>query len=357
MVGIGRLRADNLYWYYQSSNRGRRGVTSGLSAHRPACTWVEAEVAVEEVQRTRILEAMAEMAADMGVGAVTVSHVVAHAGVSRRTFYELFPDREACLLAAFNLGVERAWARIGPVYHAEPRWRDGIRVGLAAFLAFLEDEPSLGQLCVVHSLGGGAQVLNRRAEVLGKLAEAVDRGRAEGVAGRAQPPALIAEGVVGAVMSVIYSQLQGEDEEQPLTDLFGVLMNLILLPYLGPSTARRELTRPVPRIQTGTESLLPGALGNGAGGVGGDPHIRLTYRTARVLTAIAESPGASNREVAARAGVVDQGQISKLLGRLLRLGLIVNTGESSARGAPNAWRLTELGERVERRAAARSEGD
>jgi AcrR family transcriptional regulator len=312
---------------------------------------------VEEVQRTRILEAMAEMAVDLGAGAVTVSHVVAHAGVSRRTFYELFSDREACLLAAFDLGVERARARIEPVYDVAPRWRDGIRAGLAAFLGFLEDEPALGRLCVVHSLGGGAEVLSRRAEVLGKLAEVVDRGRAEGAAGRAQPPALIAEGVVGAVMSVIYTQLQGEDEEQPLTDLFGVLMNLILLPYLGPSAARRELTRPVPKVQTGVESLRSGASGYGAVGAGGDPHIRLTYRTARVLTAIAESPGASNREVAAHAGVVDQGQISKLLGRLLRLGLIANTGESTARGAPNAWRLTELGERVERRAAARSEDD
>jgi AcrR family transcriptional regulator len=315
---------------------------------------VEAEVAVEEGQRTRILEAMAEMAVDLGAGAVTVSHVVAHAGVSRRTFYELFADREACLLAAFDLGVERARARIEPVYNAEPRWRDGIRVGLAAFLSFLEDEPALGCLCVVHSLGGGADVLNRRAEVLGKLAEVVDRGRTEGAAGRAQPPALIAEGVVGAVMSVIYTQLQGGDDERPLTDLFGVLMNLILLPYLGPSAARRELTRPVPKVQAGIESLRSGAPGNGGGG---DARVRLTYRTARVLTAIAESPGASNREVAARAGVADQGQISKLLGRLLRLGLIANTGESSSRGAPNAWRLTELGERVEQRAAARSEDD
>jgi AcrR family transcriptional regulator len=314
---------------------------------------------VEEVQRTRILEAMAEMAVELGAGAVTVSHVVARAGVSRRTFYELFGDREACLLAAFDLGVARARARIEPAYGAEARWRDGIRVGLAAFLSFLEDEPALGRLCVVHSLGGGAQVLSRRAEVLGKLAQVVDRGRTEGTAGKEQPPpALIAEGVVGAVLSVIYGHLQGQDDgsggkEQPLIGLFGVLMNLILLPYLGPSAARRELTRPVPKVQTGTESGR--AAGREAGGE--ELQIRLTYRTARVLTAIAEYPGASNREVATHADIVDQGQISKLLGRLLRLGLIANTGDSTSRGAPNAWRLTELGERVEGRAAARSESD
>ena len=310
---------------------------------------------MEEVQRTRILEAMAEMTVEWGAGAVTVSHVVARAGVSRRTFYELFGDREACLLAAFDLGVERARARIEPAYRAEPRWRDGIRVGLAAFLTFLEDEPALGRLCVVHSLGGGADVLSRRAELLGRLSKVVDLGRTEGAAGSVQPSAVIAEGVVGAVLSVIYTRLQGAETgregAQPLIELFGVLMNLILLPYLGPGAARRELTRPVPKVQTGTDVGLVGE------GQDEDPQIRLTYRTARVLTAIAEYPGASNREVATRAGIADQGQVSKLLGRLLRLGLIANTGERTSRGAPNAWRLTELGERVERRAAARSEHD
>ncbi len=107
----------------------------------------------------------------------------------------------------------------------------------------------------------------------------------------------------------------------------------------------------MPKVQAGPDVGLAGE------GQDEDPQIRLTYRTARVLTAIAEYPGASNREVATRAGIVDQGQVSKLLGRLLRLGLIANTGDDTSRGAPNAWRLTELGERVERRAAARSEHD
>jgi DNA-binding MarR family transcriptional regulator len=77
--------------------------------------------------------------------------------------------------------------------------------------------------------------------------------------------------------------------------------------------------------------------------------MRLTYRTKRVLGALAECPGASNREAADRAGIVDQGQISRLLGRLERLGLIANeAGERDARGTVNAWVLTARGERVER---------
>ncbi len=83
--------------------------------------------------------------------------------------------------------------------------------------------------------------------------------------------------------------------------------------------------------------------------------MRLTYRTVRVLVAIATVPGASNREVSDAAGVADQGQISKLLVRLERLGLIENVGEGHARGEPNAWQLTAKGQDVERTISRQAE--
>lgn len=72
----------------------------------------------------------------------------------------------------------------------------------------------------------------------------------------------------------------------------------------------------------------------------------MTYRTMRVLSAIASQPGLSNIEAARQAGVSDQGQISKLLNRLARLGLVENTGEGQPFGAPNAWHLTPEGKHL-----------
>jgi DNA-binding MarR family transcriptional regulator len=76
--------------------------------------------------------------------------------------------------------------------------------------------------------------------------------------------------------------------------------------------------------------------------------MRLTYRTARVLEVTAQNPGASNRVVGEHAGIYDQGQVSKLLARLQRLGLLENTGAGHAKGERNEWRLTSLGESVAR---------
>lgn len=298
---------------------------------------------MEEVQRTRILEAMAEAMAERGAAGATVAvaDVIARAGVSSGAFHEAFPDREACLLAAFELAVRRAQKPIVAAYDAEPRWLDAIKAGLVALLGFLEDEPALGRLLVVYSISGGERVLRRRAKILGVLAAVVDRGRESRPADRQQPPEVIAEGVVGAVLAVLQNRLLAQ-EPAGVMDLFGPLASIIVLPYLGAAVARRELVRPAPRIRSGT-GIEPLGAGRSLEHGGG---VRLTYRTARVLKAISDYPGASNREVADRAGIVDQGQISKLLSRLEERGLIVKTGEGRTRGAPNSWRLSEFGEQV-----------
>jgi AcrR family transcriptional regulator len=291
---------------------------------------------VEESERTRVLRAMAEVVAERDAQSVTVKDVMARAGLARAKFKEHFETLEDCFLAAFELGVRRGRSVMASAYSGQPTWTDGVRAALAALLELLEEEPALARLWIVYSLGGGPRVLRRRAAVSAVLCEFVDRGRGEGLA-QPEPPELTAEGVVGAVLAILQARLLASDPE-PLRDLQGQLMSLIMLPYMGAAAARRELKRLQPRIagpQPGGRSAVEG--------IG----MRLTHRTACVLSAIAEHPGASNREVANLAGVVDQGQISKLLSRLENIGLIVNVGQGGFRGAPNAWTLTPRGEQVE----------
>lgn len=293
---------------------------------------------MEESGRTRILRALAEVVSEHDTHSVTVKDVTARAGVSRAKFTEQFADLEECFLAAFELGVRRGRTAMAAAYTGQPTWADGVRAALAALLDLLEAEPALARLWIVYSLGGGPRVLRRRAAVSAVLCEFVDRGRLEGLVS-SEPPALTAEGVVGAVLAIIQARLLASDPE-PLRDLQGQLMSLILLPYVGSAVAKRELKRSPPR----SSERSPGGR-SAVEGIG----MRLTYRTACVLGAIAEHPGASNREVANLAGIVDQGQISKLLSRLERLGLIANVGQGGFRGAPNAWTLTPRGEQVEHR--------
>jgi AcrR family transcriptional regulator len=288
---------------------------------------------VSEVQRARMLMAARQVVAQEGYARMSVERVVARAGVSRKTFYDLFENREDCFIAAFDDAVAHAARGVTEAYASHTGWRERMRAALAALLGVLEEEPELLKVCVVEALGAGPKVLEHRTRVLQALIAAVDEGR---TAARKDPPPLAAEGVVGAVLAVIHARALAS---QPLGDLLGPLMGMIVLPYLGAAAASRELTRPAPRRPKRPAPSTGDAL------AGLD--MRLTYRTLRVLSVLAAQPGASNRQVAEQAGVADQGQVSKLLMRLSNLGLIDNDGDGHVKGAPNAWRLTPRGQEVE----------
>jgi hypothetical protein len=71
--------------------------------------------------------------------------------------------------------------------------------------------------------------------------------------------------------------------------------------------------------------------------------VRLTVRTLRVLQRLAIEPGVPSSALAAQCGNVDAGQMSKLLGRLQRHGLITNDRDPGQRWGVNAWSLTPFG--------------
>jgi AcrR family transcriptional regulator len=291
---------------------------------------------VGEIQRARLIGALTELVAERRAGGVSVARIVARSGVSRRTFYEHFTDRESCFLEAFERGIARAAENVIPAYRMGGRWRERIRASLAGFLEFVDTEPQTAYLCVVGALGSGDRALERRARVVETLVEAVHEGRFEVRAGR-RTDRLLAEGLVGAVLAVIHTRLQEPETGKPFTDLLNPMMSMIVMPYLGAAAAARELQHPAPE----TPARKPPTV---------DPlrelDMRLTYRTIRVMLAIASNPAASNREVGYAAGIADQGQISKLLARLQGLGLIQNNGGDHSKGEPNAWTFTAVGQNL-----------
>ncbi len=294
---------------------------------------------VIEIQRARILAAMVEVSAERGAANVTVAHVVERAGVSRRTFYEVFSDREDCFLAAFDEAVAQASGYVLDSYDLQAKWAARLRSALTALLRFLDVQRGAGQLLIVGSLGAGTRALERRKRVLAQMITVIDQGRSESKAGQELPP-LTAEGITGGVLAVLHARLIDTPRDS-LLELAGPLMSMIVLPYQGAAAARKELVRPVSRKPT--HEHVPRA---NAGPLM-QLEMRLTYRTIRVLMAIAAQPGSSNRMVADTAEVSDQGQMSKLLARLQSIGLIENNGAGPTRGEPNAWTLTHKGWQIQ----------
>jgi AcrR family transcriptional regulator/DNA-binding MarR family transcriptional regulator len=344
-------------------------------AHPPSGRSREREGAhVQEMHRRLLLWALREVSGEVGLANATVGQVCKRSRMSRRTFYELFEDRDDCFLATFEQALEQIAERVLSVWEAPAQdgvlegtskqsgpWQDRVRSSLQAVLGLFDEQPQLARLCIVETLTGGPVVLARRREILKELAGVVDEGRREARAAPKRrhatdpaggPPPLTAEGTVGGVLAVIHARLLaprdgGQDPDSaPLADLVPSLVSMIVFPYLGPAAAQRELTR--------TETCatrLRSEDGTNNNPTLTDPFrdlpLRFTYRTARVLATIASHPGASNRHIGEGAGMTDQGKTSTRLKRLEGAGLIENAGPGRDSGEPNAWQLTPRGREID----------
>lgn len=154
-------------------------------------------------QRGRMLEAMADAVAARGYGPTTVAHVIARAGVSRRTFYEHFRDKEECFLAAYDAGVDLLLDTLraagaddhGPAGEAAAGG-DGVapadllaraRARTRAYLATLAAEPAFARTFLIEVAAAGPRALARREAVHDRFAALL---REQVAAARAHLPAL-----------------------------------------------------------------------------------------------------------------------------------------------------------------------
>lgn len=132
----------------------------------------------KNTQRERLIAGMIAAAARHGYAAATVSHVIAHAGVSRPTFYEYFADKDECFLAAHRElshllieEVRRAVAKTTPeraVYGA-----------IRAFIRLSEEFPDRACFLTNETMAAGWQGLDQHDRLIEDMAQIVEQASAQ----------------------------------------------------------------------------------------------------------------------------------------------------------------------------------
>ncbi len=293
------------------------------------------------MQRRRLLDAMAQMAAAEGVRRVTVGGVCARAGVSPSVLRELFGGLEGCFLVLLERVMDRSMTLVIEAFEAEGSWQEGVLAGLEALLVFLDSEPALARVCLVESLAGPPQAAELRARLFASLKPLLDRGR-ERLAPERQPLQLAATATIALVAGVLQEQLV-QGEEPAFIGLLGELAGMVVAQYLGVSEAKSQRERGNARAEVLAQqlSLRP---------IEAPVQIPKEIRHARAqrrrlcLAYLAENPGASNQAIAVGIELSHLGQLSTALSRLDRLGLLVK--QAGGAGRPNAWWLSPYGRQV-----------
>ena len=173
---------------------------------------------------------MAEAVAEHSYGATTIAHVVSQAGVSRKTFYEHFRDKEHCFLAMYDTGIAFVVGRLTEALEATEDPRERLVAGLNTFLSVLADEPAFCRAIVLEVYAAGPAGLARRRAVLqvfaGRYLEVNRQARDEDpdigpLAGD------VALGVVGAILELVSTRVE-EGRTAELADLTDPLADFVI---------------------------------------------------------------------------------------------------------------------------------
>jgi AcrR family transcriptional regulator len=155
-------------------------------------------------QRERILSAVVQATAELGYTDMSVEAIIARAGVSRRTFYEHFKNKEDAFLAAYDATVHRLATHVRRAYLQQTTALERLRAGIGAYLQFLATEPEVARMGIVEVLAAGPRALARRGDALRLFAEIVEDNIHQLVPS-CRRPALTAQTIVGGIYEVVFS--------------------------------------------------------------------------------------------------------------------------------------------------------
>jgi AcrR family transcriptional regulator len=192
-------------------------------------------------QRERALKAMIEAVADRGYGETRVVDVIQRAGLSRKTFYELYDDKEECFLAAYDHTFGELYSKTQEAFDgaAGRPWAERIEAGVTVLIEQLAADPAAARFAIIEVLAAGPKALTRRDAALRQFTGFIDAGRSES---SLELPGLTSTAIVGGIYELLYSEiLHGAASQLP--SRIPEIVYWITQPFLGPERAARERDR------------------------------------------------------------------------------------------------------------------
>ena len=194
---------------------------------------------VEASQRARLLEAAGRAVAARGYAGATIDDVVRGAGVSKKTFYEHFADKEGCFLAAYEAAGEELFRRVLEAHGTSDDWMERTRAGIAAYLRWLAGEPALARVFLIEVAAAGPRAAQARERLRDRYAVLMRERQEEARADIPSLPVLPAEvfhAAVAAVDELVVRHIR-ESSAESLPELEPILLYLQVALLAGPQVA------------------------------------------------------------------------------------------------------------------------
>jgi AcrR family transcriptional regulator len=192
---------------------------------------------VAENQRERLISGIIEAVGEHGYAETTIADIVGAAGLSRKSFYVHYKNKEDCFVAAYEASFGYLRQEIKAVEGTKKEWGLWVRARIARLLELLAAEPEMASFFLIAPASVGDPVTMRHheamRELVGELAADAPRRR-----GRSEPEGTREQALAGGISRLVVRKLD-EGEAAKLGELLPALSELVLRPYLGAEEAVR----------------------------------------------------------------------------------------------------------------------
>lgn len=184
----------------------------------------------------RLTDALTRIAAESGYPSVDIEQITDSAGLSVDDFHEHFPNKDQCLLLAYDRFLAQMLEHIEEACEDAPDWPAKVKMTIEAAFDYIVELEAVSRLFAVDAMKTGAAGAERRCASIDSAALRLKQGRLLFPRAADYPDAMESTLVAGVVMITLTHLLSEEADRLP--DRAAEAVEMVLTPYIGPRRAR-----------------------------------------------------------------------------------------------------------------------
>jgi AcrR family transcriptional regulator len=201
------------------------------SAHRD-----DPETSAHGDTRERLLHNALRLAGLHDYRDLTAPQIADEARVTIDDFLELFPDRDACYLAALDMVSDEILTLVADPELIADDWAHAVRHVVSQLMGYLSEHPLYTRTIVQEAFFAGSEAVSQIHELTMAIATLLTEG-----APNKPRSGLAVEGIAGAFMHTVRCQVAG-GRIQLLPALSDYFSYVVLAPYIGAERATEVVT-------------------------------------------------------------------------------------------------------------------
>jgi AcrR family transcriptional regulator len=204
-------------WAPERLPPGNHGLPAGLIARH---------------QRTRLINAIAEVTMSSGYADTKINDIVASARVAKPVFYRYFTDKQHAFLEAQQYPTQHILDRCAEAYYSAREWPERMWRLFDALTDLIISNPALSHLRLVECYAAGPQAIRRAEEITRSFTIFLEEGYRHSTTAR-ELPRLCSQAITGAIFEIIRRHI-AQHRPHALKQHLPQLAYIATAPFIGP---------------------------------------------------------------------------------------------------------------------------